>query len=82
MIASYSEKFIIKEQDCISEISNELPSVLGTYILVKWMEIVSAKLINKKIDTQKYITMGKRVDITHSGMAKKSEEITIEAILL
>ena len=38
MTDSYSEKFIVKEQDCISEINSELPSVLGTYILVKWME--------------------------------------------
>ncbi len=79
---SYSEDFIVKEQDCISEISSSLPSVLGTYILVKWMETVSARLINKQIDTQKYITMGKRVDIEHSGMAKRGEEIIIKATVV
>ena len=82
MIDSCSEEFIVKEQDCISAISSELPSVLGTYILVKWMETVSATLINKQIDTQKYMTMGKRVDIEHSGMAKKGEEVMIEATLV
>ena len=82
MIDSYSEEFIVKEQDCISEISSELPSVLGTYILVKWMETVSATLINKQIDTQKYMTMGKRVDIEHSGMAKLGEEVIIEATIV
>lgn len=82
MIDSYSEEFIVKEQDCISAISSELPSVLGTYILVKWMETVSATLINKQIDTQKYMTMGKRVDIEHSGMANKGEEVMIEATLV
>jgi len=82
MIDSYSEEFIVKEQDCISEISSELPSVLGTYILVKWMETVSATLVNKQIDTQKYMTIGKRVDIEHSCMAKKGEEVMIGATLV
>ncbi len=82
MTDSYSEKFIVKEQDCISEINSELPSVLGTYILVKWMETVSARLINKQIDTQKQMTMGKRVDIEHNGMAKLGEEVIIEATIV
>ena len=82
MTDSYSEAFTVKEQDCISEINSELPSVLGTYILVKWMEIVSARLINKQIDTQKLITMGKRVDIEHSSMAKEGDEVVIEATIV
>ena len=82
MTDSYSEAFTVKEQDCISEINSELPSVLGTYILVKWMEIVSARLINKQIDTQKLIIMGKRVDIEHSSMAKEGDEVVIEATIV
>ena len=82
MIDSYSEKFTVKEQDCISDINSELPSVLGTYILVKWMETVSARLINKQLDTQKQITMGKRVDIEHNGMAKLGEEVMVEATIV
>ena len=78
----YKEKFIVEENDCISDISSVLPSVLGTYILVKWMETVSARLINKQIDTQKQMTMGKRVDIEHSGMAKLGEEVIIEATIV
>ena len=56
---NYKEYFTVEEKDCISDISSELPSVLGTYILVKWMEIVSARLINQQINTQKYMTVGK-----------------------
>ena len=82
MTDSYSEAFTVKEQDCISDINSELPSVLGTYILVKWMETVSARLINKQIDTQKQMTMGKRVDIEHSGMAKLGEDVMIEATIV
>ena len=78
----YKEKFIVEENDCISDISSELPSALGTYILVKWMETVSARLINKQIDTQKYMTMGKRVDIEHSSMAKIGEEVIVEATMV
>ena len=82
MTDSYSEAFIVKETDCILEINSELPSVLGTYILVKWMETVSARLINKQIDTQKQMTMGKRVDIEHNGMAKLGEDVMIEATIV
>ena len=74
---SYSEEFIVKEQDCISEINSELPSVLGTYTLVKWMEIVSAKLINTQIDTSYYISVGKTVNLEHNGMVKLGEKISI-----
>ena len=82
MTDSYSEAFIVKETDCISEINSELPSVLGTYILVKWMETVSARLINKQLDTQKQMTMGKRVDIEHNGMAKLGNEVMVEATII
>ncbi len=82
MTDSYSEAFIVKKEDCISDINSELPSVLGTYILVKWMETVSARLINKQIDTQKQMTMGKRVDIEHNGMAKLGNEVMVEATII
>jgi len=65
---NYSEKFIVEKEDCISEINSALPSVLGTYILVKWMEIVCARLINKQLDT-------------NSGMAKRGDEVMIRATI-
>jgi len=54
----YSENFIVKQEDCISDIADYLPSILGTYTLVKWMEIVSAKNIYEEIDQERYITVG------------------------
>ena len=73
----YKEKFRVKAEDCISQIDSSLPLLLGTYTIVKWMEIVSAKYINSQIDTQKFITVGKRVDIEHTGMADVDNEIVI-----
>jgi predicted thioesterase len=73
----YEEKFIVKSDDCISEIDGTLPDVLGTYIIVKWMEIVSAKLINKQLDIQRYISVGKKVNIEHFAMVKLGEELVI-----
>jgi len=49
------DKFIVEAKDCIFDISDTLPAVLGTYTLVKWMEIVSANLINRHIDCQNYL---------------------------
>ena len=60
---TYKERFIVSKADCISAIDSNLPSVLGTYTIVKWMEIVSAKCINQTLDLNKYITVGEQASI-------------------
>jgi len=75
------EFFIIKDNDCISNIDPSLPSLLGTYILVKWMEIVSAKLANKNIDNG-FLTVGQEVCIEHKGMGKIGQEVKITSKIL
>jgi len=50
-MSSLSQKFKVKKEDSISDLAEYLPAMLGTYVLVKWMEIVSVKNIyneNKK----------------------------------
>ncbi|NOZ89789.1 MAG: hypothetical protein GXO60_00725 [Epsilonproteobacteria bacterium] len=74
--------FRVKKEDCISDLADYLPAMLGTYVLVKWMEIVSAKNINAQIDQKRYITVGQRVDIEHLQMAKRGEEIEIISTLI
>jgi len=73
----YTEKFIVEKNDCISAINSTLPDILGTYTIVKWMEIVSAKLINKQLDTQRYISVGKELNIEHLAIAKFGEELVV-----
>ena len=73
----YSESFRVKREDCISDIANFLPSMLGTYTLVKWMEIVSAKNIYEEIDQKRYITVGQTVNIEHLQMVKLGEVIHV-----
>jgi len=77
MLNRYKEKFIVEADDCISAINSTLPDVLGTYTIVKWMEIVSASLLNKQLDTQRYISVGKEVNIEHLTMAKLGEELVV-----
>jgi len=77
----YKETFTVQKEDCISSIDSSLPSLLGTYTLVKWMEIISAKNINQFLDTSKYITVGKQVCIEHTGMVKESEKVEIIATI-
>ncbi len=76
-----TEIFTVDRNDCISDISVDLPDLLGTYILVKWMEIVSAKLAIDTID-ENYITVGKSIDIQHMGMAKKGDKVSIRSKLI
>jgi len=78
---TYSEIFTVDYNDCISAIDSSLPKILGTYIIVKWMEIVSAKNINRKID-EKYITVGKEVSIEHIGMAKIGDNVKITSEII
>jgi predicted thioesterase len=73
---NYNETFVVTEESCISEIDSALPDLLGTYILVKWMEIICAKNINRNLN-KKYITVGKEISIDHIGMVKKGEKVEI-----
>ena len=76
-MSSLIQKFKVKKEDCISDLADYLPAMLGTYTLVKWMEIVSVKKIYEQIDKEKYITLGQRVDIEHLQMVKLGEEVEI-----
>ena len=77
MMNKLTQIFRVKKEDCISDLADYLPAMLGTYVLVKWMEIVSAKNINTQIDKEKYITLGQRVDIEHLQMVKLGEEVEV-----
>jgi len=78
----YKETFIVQKEDCISQLDSSLPSLLGTYTIVKWMEIVSAKNINQYLDVNKYITVGEQVCIEHIGMLKEDQEVEIVAHIM
>ena len=75
-----TEIFTVNKNDCISDISVDLPDLLGTYILVKWMEIVSAKLALDTID-ERYITVGQSIDIKHTEMAIQGNRISIQSTI-
>ena len=72
----YSESFTVALEDCISAIDFTLPNILGTYTIIKWMEIVCAKNINNQID-KNYITVGQKISIEHTGMVKLNEKVKI-----
>ena len=74
--------FTVHTSDCIRTLDPTLPDLLGTYILVQWMEITAAKLINGVLNTGERLTVGEHVDIHHTGMAKIEESVTITATLI
>lgn len=76
MADEYREAFRVEKNDCISNVDNSLPNLLGTYTLVKWMELVSAKNI-KKILPKGYLTVGEKVNIDHIGMVKLGEVVEV-----
>ena len=80
-MSSLTQKFKVKKEDCISDLAEYLPAMLGTYVLVKWMEIVSVKKIYEQIDKEKYITVGQMVNIEHLQMVKLDEIIEVVSTL-
>ncbi len=80
--ASHTESFTVHPTDCISTLDPTLPDLLGTYILVQWMEITAAKLINTILNTDDRLTVGEHVDIHHTGMARLGETVTVTATLV
>ena len=76
MINHYSETFRVSRDECISSIESSLPDLLGTYILVKWIEIVCAGNIKRRLD-EKCITVGKIISIEHTGMVKIGEVVEV-----
>ena len=80
--ASHTESFTVQSTDCISTLDPTLPDLLGTYILVQWMEITAAKLINGILNTDERLTVGEHVDIHHTGMTRLGENVTVTATLI
>ncbi len=78
---SLKETRQVESADCISTIDTRLPDLLGTYIIVKWMEIASAQLAQNSLDDQ-YITVGQSINIEHTGMVAKGESVIIESVFL
>jgi len=72
------ETYSVNEEDLISAIHYNLPNVLGTYNIVKWAEITSAKvLLNNLIDDD--LSVGIRIDIKHTGIALLNQSVQISA---
>ena len=78
---SHTQTFVVEPHDCISQLDPALPDLLGTYILVKWMEIASATQLGYFIDSNR-ISVGARVDIEHTGMAKLDDTVMITSRLI
>ena len=76
--SSLTLSFNVDDEDLISAIDSRLPPVLGTYVIVKWAEITSSKLVLPDIlDSQ--LTVGVRVDIKHFGLASIGNIVNIES---
>ncbi len=75
------EVFKVKPKDCTSAVDKRLPDLLGTYTIVLWMEIVSAKLAQNSLD-DKYITVGQNINLNHIGMAIIDEDVIVSSTFL
>jgi predicted thioesterase len=71
-----AEEYCVDQASCISDINHTLPDILGSYIIMKWMEATCAKNIARYLDND-FMTVGKEFCIDHVGMAKKGDDVKI-----
>ena len=73
-----TQTFQVTEKHLISDIHESLPPALATYIIVKWAEITSGKLLLPHLDNTE-TSVGIRVDIKHSGVSTIQQTIKIHS---
>nr|VFJ61510.1 MAG: Acyl-CoA dehydrogenase [Candidatus Kentron sp. FW] len=70
--------FLIEAEHCISRIEPSMPSVLGTYVIVQWMETAAAELVHPRIE-EGYISVGGKVSIEHTVPVPMGKTVDINA---
>jgi predicted thioesterase len=60
----HQRSFTVTRERCISNLVEDLPSIMGTYALVEWMEIAAALCIGDFLD-QDQLSVAESIDIQH-----------------
>ncbi|HIJ37583.1 MAG TPA: hypothetical protein HPP80_01690 [Rhodospirillaceae bacterium] len=69
--------FIIEDRHCISRLDEGLPTVLATFVIVEWIEIVSALILFDYIDSE-WLTVGSNINIDHLAIAVPGQVLMVE----
>lgn len=74
--------YAVRLEDTIHfSVDSRLPKILGSYVLMGWMEIQCGKSVQNKLPN-KYVSLGNEFSITHRVPALISEQVEIQSSLV
>lgn len=74
-----SEKFDVTNEDTIAaQVAGDLPPVLGTFVLIKWMESVAGYMVQPYLPEGR-ISVGAQIDVEHLAPSPVGQKVHIEA---
>ena len=77
-----SDNFDVTESDTIAaQVRCDLPLVLGTFVLMKWMESVAGFMVQPYL-LEGRVTVGARIDLEHLAPSPIGQRIHIESTLV
>jgi predicted thioesterase len=77
---SHSRSFTVTRERCISNLVAGLPSIMGTYALVEWMEISAYLCIGECLDPDQ-LSVAESIDVRHYKAVGEGSEVFIEALV-
>lgn len=78
--ASHCRSFTVARERCISNLVVGLPSILGTYALVEWMEIAAYLCIAECLDPGQ-LSVADSIDVQHFRAVGEGADVVIDAVV-
>lgn len=76
----HQRSFTVTRERCISNLVEDLPSIMGTYALVEWMEIAAALCIGDFLD-QDQLSVAESIDIQHFKAVGEGAQVHVDAVV-
>lgn len=76
----HRRSFTVARGHCISHLAPGLPSIMGTYALVEWMEIAAYLCIAECLETDQ-LSVAESIDILHVRAVGEGAEVLVDAVV-
>ncbi len=76
----HQRSFTVTRERCISSLVEGLPSIMGTYALVEWMEIAAALCIGECLDPDQ-LSVAESIDVQHFKAVGEGAEVVVDAVV-
>jgi predicted thioesterase len=77
---SHRRSFTVTRERCISNLVAELPSIMGTYALVEWMEIAAYLCIADGLGRHQ-LSVAESIEVQHFRAVGQGAEVHVDAVV-